>query len=371
MKKLLVILFCTLALTQVSNAQYFQGTFTNTGNKLSFKMKATGSITTAISYLEVAFRYNTATAPVFTVGSLTSNTTNFPNLSMQRLPDYTDGSYTYVKFVHNTATIASRTYNSTDELEIFSITLDGDPATMDVDMSSDLVSGNYVFGVVDGAGNFLDPGAGSQLYGPGFFTSGDGQYVPLSAVPVPVRFLGFNVNKSGNNAVLNWQVENEDANTDRYEVELSGTGIEFAKTATVAAFNNGRTSNSYTFTKENISAVRNNGVLYFRIKQIDRDGRYVYTPIKSVRLDGKAFSAVAFPNPTRDITKLTIDLVDASPVLVFVTDASGKQVLTQQIQGQKGQNFRDISLASLAAGNYVIKVQAGTEVKTISVVKTN
>jgi hypothetical protein len=101
---------------------------------------------------------------------------------------------------------------------------------------------------------------------------------------VPVNFLGFTATRNNNSALLNWQVANEGTNTDRYEIEISGNGIEFEKTATLPALNNGRQGNNYSFTKENISAVRNSGVIYFRIKQIDIDGTFVYSPIRSVRL---------------------------------------------------------------------------------------
>ena len=123
MKKIFLITILTVAVAMGSFAQYFQGTFVNVGNKLSFRMKPTADITTAISYLEVAFRYNTATTPAFTVNNLTQNAINFPGLSMQRLADFSDGTYTYVKFVHNTSTIASRTYASTGKLIAFCVRL--------------------------------------------------------------------------------------------------------------------------------------------------------------------------------------------------------------------------------------------------------
>lgn len=188
---------------------------------------------------------------------------------------------------------------------------------------------------------------------------------------VPVNFLGFTATRNNNSALLNWQVANEGTNTNRYEVEISGTGIGFEKIASVPAFNNGRSNNSYSFTKDNLSAVSNSGVIYFRIKQIDSDGKFVYSNIRSVRLDGKTFSVGAYPNPVRSSTKLTIDLLEPTPLVITLTDATGKQILNYQYQGVKGPNFRDIDMRSLSGGSYIIKVQAGTEVKNIPLVKTN
>jgi hypothetical protein len=371
MKKLLIVI-TALAFFFNANAQYFQGSFTNTGNKLSFKLRPTADITTSISYLQVSFRYNIANTPLFAVNNLTSNGTNFPSLAMARLADYSDGTYNYLSFVHNTATIASKTYTSGTEYEICSITLDGAAGTFaNIEMASDLVDANYVFGVVDGGGNFFDPGTSAQLYGSGFYTNGNGNFLPLNNVPLPVKFLGFNATKNNNSALLSWQVENEGTNTDHYEIEVSNAGVEFNKVATVASLNNGRGSNTYAFTQENLTAIRNSGVIYFRIKQIDRDGKFVYSQIRSVRLDGKSFGVSTYPNPTKNFTNLVIDLDNASIVNVTVTDAAGKLLSNNQFQGVKGANFQNVNLANYASGNYVIKVQAGAENKTIAVVKNN
>ena len=198
-------------------------------------------------------------------------------------------------------------------------------------------------------------------------------FVPLQPFSVvPVKFLNFTATKSGNNAILNWSVENEDANTATYQVEVSANGVDFARVlTTLNALNNGRASNTYNYTQENIASFRNAGVIYYRVKQTDRDGKFVYTPIRSIRLDGKSFAVTAFPNPAKEFTKLTIELAQDEMIVINVTDAAGKQVSASQVQGFKGPNFRDINLNKLSNGSYMIKVQAGTEVKTLPVVKTN
>jgi hypothetical protein len=228
---------------------------------------------------------------------------------------------------------------------------------------------------VNGAGAITDDTEkffGTVIIPPTNGGSAAPSFVPLQPFSVvPVKFLGFTAIRSNNNAILNWQVENEDINTAKYEVEISTGGVSFERIASINPLNNGRSSNVYSFTKENISALRNAGVIYFRIKQIDRDGKFVYTQIRSIRLDGKSFSAAAFPNPLKDLTKLTIDLAQDETISIQVTDVLGKQLSNVQLQGVKGPNFRDINLGKYSNGTYMIKVQAGTEVKTLSVVKTN
>ena len=154
MKKILSLIVFCLFISLGVYCQYFQGSFVNnpnptpppaTLNQLTFKMKPTANLTTSISYMEFAFRYLTGSTPSFTVSPLiSSNTVNFPLLNVQRLPDFVEGLYTYVKFVHNTATIPAATYVSGLEKDIFTISLIG-PASSSLPMTqiaSDLNEGN-------------------------------------------------------------------------------------------------------------------------------------------------------------------------------------------------------------------------------------
>lgn len=377
MKKVLIIISGILLTAGAYAQQYFQGTFVKDpnneiNNRIIFRMNPTGSITTAISYVETAFRYPTASTPAFVVAGITSNTASFPGLNIQRLPDFVSGGYTYVKFVHNTATVASNTYTpSPNGYDLFSIALQGTPATIpQIEMVSDLSSGDYVFGVVDGAGNLIDPGAGNQLYGPGFSIASGVHILPLTNVTVPVKFNGFTAVKRENDGLLTWAVENESPVTDRYEIERSFNGLDFGKFATVNPKNNGLTANTYNLTDANLSGLRtSSGVIYYRIKQIDKDGRYVYSEIRSIRLDSKGFSVGVYPNPVKDVAVLSIDLLNNEAVSVVIIDAAGKQVQQVQIQGVKGLNVKRVSMGAFASGTYQFKVKTATEVKTISVVK--
>ena len=197
------------------------------------------------------------------------------------------------------------------------------------------------------------------------------QYVLPSANPLPVKFLGFNAVKRDNDAVLTWQIENETAITDRYEIERSLSGTDFKKIATIAPKNNGSSRNSYDLTDHDLSSVRSSGVFYYRIKQTDKDGKFIYSDVKSVRLNSKGIVIGVYPNPVKGTAKLTADMEQDAIATISITDASGKQVQTLQVPLFKGANNKDINMTSLAAGSYILKVQTATEVKTIPVVKAN
>ena len=193
----------------------------------------------------------------------------------------------------------------------------------------------------------------------------------ILAAPTPVKFLGFNVIKNKDKALLTWFVENEASITDRYEILRSTNGRDFTAIKTISALNNGRTSNSYSFTQEELSKITKSGVIYFRIKQYDKDGKFALTDIKSVRLNLAGIFAGVYPNPIKQSTTLTFDLVENSRVIYSLTDAAGKTMETYQVQGFKGSNIKTLNLGKYAAGAYTLKVQAGDDIITLPIVKAS
>jgi Secretion system C-terminal sorting domain len=200
---------------------------------------------------------------------------------------------------------------------------------------------------------------------------GGSSWARMGPIVLPVKFIGFNAIKKDNNAFLTWQIENENSLTDRYEIERSLNGVDFRKAYTVLPKNNGNSTNSYELTDLNLSSIRSSGIFYYRIKQVDKDGRFINTGIKSVRLNSKGIVIGVYPNPIKNTAKVTIDLEQDANATVTINDASGKQMQTIQMQLFKGPNIKEINMGAFAAGSYMLKVQTASEIKTIPVVKTN
>ncbi len=200
-------------------------------------------------------------------------------------------------------------------------------------------------------------------------------FVPLQNYSVlPVRFLNFTVTKTNYDALLNWHVTNEGIITDRYEVERSLNGSSFQKIATVEKNIISNSSNSYVFTDPGVENHFNNsgGRIYYRIKQIDKDGRFIYSDIKSIKT-GKAgeFKVSLYPNPVRSEATISVDLPAAADINIWLTDATGKTIQQINLIGTAGENIKKINMANYAGGIYYLKIQAGNETKAMQVFKTN
>ena len=194
-------------------------------------------------------------------------------------------------------------------------------------------------------------------------------YVKMGGVVLPVKFTAFSVIKKDNNAVLSWQVENESSLANFYEIERSLNGVDFNYLATIQLKNNGNTSNNYIFTDLNLNSICAACNFHYRIKQVDKDGHFIYSEIKSIRLGEQTFAVSVFPNPVKNTTTITINNTQDENANIIINDALGKLIQSLPINLLKGLNTQQINMGAFAAGNYLLKVKTAKELKTINLVK--
>ncbi len=187
----------------------------------------------------------------------------------------------------------------------------------------------------------------------------------------PAKFTGFSAVAINGNGALSWQMEKESAYTDHYEIERSLNSIDFKKINIVNSKNNGNSSNSYDAADLNLATISSAGLYYYRIKEIDKNGRFVYSETKSIRLTFKGLAMLAYPNPIKDIVQLTIDLEEDANSILAIYDAAGKKIQLIQLQLLKGANIKKINMESYAAGSYLLQLQTPKENKIIRLIKIN
>ncbi len=89
---------------------------------------------------------------------------------------------------------------------------------------------------------------------------------------LPLNLLSFSGQRVGNRHQLNWETSMEE-NTSHFEIEKSRDGINFTFLTQVAAAGSG--ANSYTATDAQLQTGDN----YYRLRSVDKDGRYTYSKI--------------------------------------------------------------------------------------------
>jgi subtilisin-like proprotein convertase family protein len=169
------------------------------------------------------------------------------------------------------------------------------------------------------------------------------------AAALPVNWLSFTATKNQKNTVeLQWATTNE-INNSYYEIEKSSDGASFSNIGKINAGNNPASIDQYVF-----NDVRPyEGINYYRLKQVDKDGRFTYSKIVSVTIDALSSKYLVYPNPAIDLTTVKM-LSDAKDLSVKLTDASAKVVYKKTLKSIKAGEELQIPIKGLARGLYIL-----------------
>lgn len=172
--------------------------------------------------------------------------------------------------------------------------------------------------------------------------------------PLPVTLKSFLAALSSANAVkLSWTTTME-MNCRKYEIERSADGKSFTIAGTVEGSGNSTVEKNYSLVNDVTSF--NGSIVYYRLKQIDFDGKASYSRIVSVRLRQTAGTFTASPNPFTSYVNINLDWNKNETATVKVLSMAGKEVSSKSVQLTKGTNYVSINeLTNLPAGMYIIQ----------------
>jgi len=168
-----------------------------------------------------------------------------------------------------------------------------------------------------------------------------------SNTALPVTFISFNAEKLSNSTKLTWKVGVEE-NLKGYEIEKSTDGRQFTSVGFVPA--NGQAT--YTFT----DAQTNQGPVFYRIRNVDIDGKFKYSNILSLKNGASSLVLRAFPLPA--INKLTIQheaVFNNGGININTTDGR----VVKGIIPAKGSLETIVNLSGLKSGVYVLVFDSG------------
>jgi extracellular elastinolytic metalloproteinase len=165
-------------------------------------------------------------------------------------------------------------------------------------------------------------------------------------LPLPLTLLWFYTNQLGGQVALDWKTVSE-MDVKDFTVEWSADAVTWTSLGNVNAQN--QSNNSYNFMHSD-PVIGNN---YYRIKMNDIDGKFTYSPVRTVTLKESGNPAVVLiPNPVNANAMLYISKeVKATSVKVY--NAAGSMVM-QLAVGAGVQQIR-ISTTGLAPGIYTIE----------------
>ena len=176
------------------------------------------------------------------------------------------------------------------------------------------------------------------------------------AAPLPVELVFFEGTSENFRVQLNWQTASE-TNNESFDIQRSADGKTWDNLAFVPGHGTTNEEQSYTYTDERPLP----GLNYYRLKQMDYDGKFEYSQIVSVEVerDGKGFDL--FPNPVTGSVTLALESDYAGEATLTLYDLLGKQMKTQVLSLEGGSFRTSIGLDGLPDGVYLVAVVAGRE----------
>ncbi|HET8860780.1 T9SS type A sorting domain-containing protein [Marivirga sp.] len=167
---------------------------------------------------------------------------------------------------------------------------------------------------------------------------------------LPIELKSFSASKSGKNIDLDWVTAKEE-NFSHFEIERSIDQKNWEQIGLVQGMGDSMSDVKYDFTDRSVPF----GVIYYRLKSVDIDASYEFSPVVTIEVGFEGKLAVS-PNPVQDASNLKIQVPsDFREQLAYVGlfDLSGIKV-------QEFRNFNtDGTLQinqQLKAGMYILKV---------------
>ena len=179
----------------------------------------------------------------------------------------------------------------------------------------------------------------------------------------PVEWLGVAAEWEEANGLISWQTATEQ-NTFYYEVErkVGGQGA-YEILGEVQASGYSNTVQSYSYTDRDAAWKTGNEVLYYRIRQIDLDGKFEYSNIVELQPKDADIGIKLYPNPASDFVNIDITKEDhSSPTSLIVFNTSGQQIMTKNLA--PGVVSWKWAVNEWASGTYLVKIISRNQTQT-------
>jgi hypothetical protein len=301
--------------------------------------------------------YGLEYTPLYT-GSLTSYTTGF-------FMDCNNGSNPVVSNLSCIMTDNSTTLNFCSQVDSILFHSSGNSGALPIVMGTPVIIHQVCFSIPSSGvmiitkDNTTGLSASVDLTGGGFATDEIEFYDPyvvdssIACGILPLRWLSFTAASSAPYVTtLDWSTADE-INTSHFEIQRSaGPQAVFQTIGRVEADTEQQHVHHYNFVDVNARPGKN----YYRIRQLDHDGRDQYSIIRTITYEARTVGVEAWPNPASDHLMVNIESFN-SPGTLQLIDMSGRLIYHFDITSEI--NHHEIDLDAFREGAYILKVEGG------------
>jgi hypothetical protein len=208
-------------------------------------------------------------------------------------------------------------------------------------------------------------GSGVDLGDAGFdYIYGNGRADALATYndnTLPVELTSFTANLIGSSVVLKWETATEIDNYG-FDIERCANYKNFERIGFIEGAGNSNSPKYYEFTDDYV-----NGVLRYRLKQIDTDGQFAYSDI--IEIETPTIETYELyqnnPNPFNPTTTIKYALPKESKVLLEVYNTLGQKVVTLIDEVKSAGYFSlEFNARNLPSGIFIYRLRAGDYIET-------
>jgi hypothetical protein len=168
--------------------------------------------------------------------------------------------------------------------------------------------------------------------------------------------------------MLRWTTASEQEN-DRFEVERSLDGKSWQMIGEEKGHGTTNTLSQYSHADRDITKL-NASVVYYRLRQVDFNGQFEYSPIRKLALDARAAIGVkAWYSRASEAMNIMLSADAAGQMQIRLLDAQGKVVLSETFNNAQGTQTMQLNMQGLPNGLYTCMVVSATSVESRKVMK--
>jgi hypothetical protein len=185
---------------------------------------------------------------------------------------------------------------------------------------------------------------------------------PVSCSLLGVSFVSTTAQAQNGQVQLDWSIANE-INTLAYQVEKSVDGRSFAAISSVDYKTASSNINQYLFIDRN--GISGTGVLYYRVKEIEWSGTYIYSKVVSVSVEAGTASLAVYPNPISQSATVSFASATQGSTMLRLVDMKGTTVWQMQYEANAGLNSLSLPASGLSDGLYFLQWSDGHRPQTV------
>lgn len=168
----------------------------------------------------------------------------------------------------------------------------------------------------------------------------------------PVALTDFKATSTQTGIQLDWATETEQDN-DYFAIEHGTNGSDFNTIKTIEGAGTTDERNTYAYT-HTTPVIGNN---YYRLRQVDFDGKETFSEIVVEKFDSKFNEITVFPQPATTEATIYFTSLSYESGTMAVYDISGRLIHSNDIQLIEGENYLNLNCENWIAGHYVIHIR--------------